>query len=45
MDRWYDKAVEELEKSDANGEISPAEFRQQMRELNDELRAQTEEHE
>lgn len=40
---WYDRAEQEIESAYEKGEISSAEYRQQMRDLNDELRGSAEE--
>lgn len=37
MSRWYDRAVEQIEKELADGDISPKEYHEQMRDLNAEL--------
>jgi len=43
MTHWYDKAEDRLEKELENGEITDKEYKQQMRDLNAELRGQAEE--
>ena len=43
MPRWYDKAIEEAEKDEAEGVISYEEFRAIQRDLDDELRSNAEE--
>ena len=43
MPRWYDNAVEELEDSLDKSEISNEDFRNEMRELNQELQSAADE--
>ena len=43
MNRWHEKAIEELEESLAKGEITDNEYNDEMRALNAELRYQAEE--
>lgn len=40
---WYDKACEQLDEALNNGEITQKEYREQMRDLREELRAGAEE--
>lgn len=43
MERWYEKALEELDQDYEEGLITSKEYQTAMRELNEEYRAQAEE--